>query len=431
MIDSILFFGLLLLFFPLAYFIVPAIRNHLLKKVIFCTVLGLILIPVTLFYLPQFAALMPAQNIFLDKVIGWRERMTSADERKEFCKNFFFIDVANTNELIPKPGANIKGSSTEVITDRKKLAMVLNFLNDSTSLVDLIICDIYFDLSAPADSLLRSALIQRNIENKLILAYNPQHSNSSLFANLSPSLFGIITEESSTSLFSHFTVNKEIPSLPSAIASRISGKSENYMMNTFLPAFHFRDEAELFGTGDADDEFVGEISQLELGDVVHTDGKNNLYRILNQRKKEGRKNYIIIGDISGKGDVHDTFFGKLHGPAILLNIAYDILEGEPKLDLWFLCYLWFTFSVIIYLLISSAIRENKSEALPKKRGLISSLVPAFRIVFIEELHYWLLICFVLTTALCFDKLLNGFGLLILFAILYKSFAAVTQNTSGS
>lgn len=423
---------------------------------------GIVLTFVTLLLLPRYASLMPAQNQAFEILSFLPEKKSRTKNQEEFISNFLLIDnsYSHQNILLPDNRNIFDTSSSISITDRHELAVLLNNLAQADSLVDLIICDIYFDLQSPKDSLLNQALKKSEIASRILLSHNYLQPNTPLFSSLPDSVFGNIVENGENNFFSKYSLfYKHTPSLPVLIAERITGNKykafannilisqkdfsgrTRYGVNHFLPKFNLTEKQTLNDKYLMSDEYeLSESRYLTLGDAISENGSIDLLLQLKQRKENGKKNYLFIGAFNSKEDHHDTFFGKLSGPVILLNLTYALVQKQHLLSIFYIFYLWFSLSYIIVVLIKISLRisfnypfkkqieqlfrrpEQKNDEYPKtiKARFIKSIYAVFNLFFLDELHFWLVILLVITTALLLGKLVNGFGLLFVFLILYKT-----------
>jgi hypothetical protein len=440
-------------------YLVPYASKGVRQSILLSIFISIVLTPVTLFLLNQNRLVLPQQT----EVIEWvshRWELSSAKERKyAWAKNnFIFIDNSFSNKLVSKPGSNQLGNSTLPIVDRKELALLFQVLSRADSLTDLIICDTYNDIESPDDSLLREILTDKAIQAKMISGYNFHHPNTPFFASLNDSVNGNIVEAGEHNFFSTFQIYREqYPALAylcyrkmkflqtSAeglfVREKKEGRWASFGINSYIPHFELTDEHELYnksngGRPGENTSGIANDNNFELGDIVSENGDPvPLLRTLEQRKKLGLKNIVFIGSFKGdETDLHNTFYGRLHGATIHLNLIYSLLRGQHRINFFYLVYMWVFMSLIIYVSIRQALHLPLFRTSPgvaqkiktKKPGkfkvtILSALKAAWHIIILEELHFWLFAIFVLATASLWGRIINGFVLLIILQLFYKVF----------
>ncbi len=68
--------------------------------------------------------------------------------------------------------------------------------------------------------------------------------------------------------------------------------------------------------------------------------------------------------------------------------------------------------------------DSKKQNVSVLRYFLDGLERAFHLVFVEELHLWLVVILVVCAIIVYNKMINGFSLLVLFAVLYKIMQSV-------
>ena len=373
---------------------------------------------------------------------------------------------------VDKPRSNVLGNSTIPITNREELTRLFQTLQQGDSLVDLIVCDIFMDIPTPADSALREVLTDQGIESKLLLAHNLVNPNTDYFASLNDSVYGNVVESGYEHSFAVFKpYHKGRPSLAYLIYRKVgqletgtslgdllvSEKKKNrwrsFGINCYIPHFELTQEDKIYDdNGEKGDQqhLVSQNNYFEIGDVVtYPVQQQSLLHTLYQRKSEGMKNIIFIGSFKGTSeDVHPTYYGRLHGATILLNLFCSLQAHQHRLSIWFLIYLWFFISCILFIAVRKGLGTPLFSALSAKptpktsirkknkilMGLKDSIVCIWHILILDELHFWLFAIFIFGTAIVWDRIINGLVLFILLQLIYKVFQyyahthkAVTAN----
>ncbi|MBX2977617.1 MAG: hypothetical protein KF721_15935 [Ignavibacteriaceae bacterium] len=315
--------------------------------------------------------------------------------------------------------------------------------------------------------MLKKALSHPKILPKLLLSHNFTQPNTAIFKSLPDSVQGNIAENGQSNFFSEYSIySNKSPSLALLIAKKITGNRyqpilfDNFVyqktpqgdvalgLNTFLPKFNYTDPGKLLGeeiTLESDSSSFFDIRYNTLGNAVSDIGSEDLKFQLENRKIQGKKNYIFIGAFNSGEDRHDTYYGKLSGPIILINLSYAIIEGQYRFNLLYILFLTISLSYILVILIKLSLgipllypfKEQIEKKLKKEKIAVSkktatrSVLLAFndvmKLVFLDELHFWLVVLLVVMTAVIFDKLINGFGLIIVFLILYKVMQLISKH----
>ncbi|WP_367916637.1 hypothetical protein [Leadbetterella sp. DM7] len=190
---------------------------------------------------------------------------------------------------------------------------------------------------------------------------------------------------------------------------------------------------------------VSEMNIFNLADILHPEGiamfEDELY------KYSEIKPIILIGTFGDRQlDVHQTAFGRLHGSVILINIFYNLLAGHHIISADYVIYLFLSFTIIIALLFflkigptednklyrtMKARAKSKDEDIPmytssrimKIVGLIQKYLYK---VFVEHLHYWLLLLVVVGAIHFFGHLIN-IAVIIIFLTACSSSLILLKN----
>jgi hypothetical protein len=151
------------------------------------------------------------------------------------------------------------------------------------------------------------------------------------------------------------------------------------------------------------------INKMELWQaLVTSNGKNNFY--LEQALKSGRKN-IMIGSFNHKhNDIHKTLYGDIDGATILLNIYYNLIQKENKVNWVHLAFLFLGFSLIGFTIL-------KAPANPYKGKLF--LLKFFIELIVEKLHYMILLFILIFSAIVFNTISHVFVMVGIMVMMVK------------
>lgn len=242
--------------------------------------------------------------------------------------------------------------------------------------------------------------------------------------------------------------------------------------NTFFPEFSFTDEKMLTenirvpgnNAGIQPDTGYEQDSRhyYFLSQPLSEYGQIEFSKNLSQRKKKGYKNIIFIGTFTSPDeDIHQTLYEPLHGPTILLNILYALHQGKHHLSLGFLLLLFIGYFLVSYVLVYACLKlkffpdrvikqakialtwtkdiflinkknaPGKSKRNSKKKGIYKeksgfaglirrTVIASLDFIFIEEIHFVLLLLLIGIVKFLTGYLINGMSLLIYFGVINLS-----------
>lgn len=402
---------------------------------------------------------------------GLLEKVSNTESKKayEFTRNnFLLIDNSFDKMLLPNPEGDESDSTALVVTNRRTLANFLHLLNEQSANVDLVIVDLGFNNKTSDDSLLKAEMLKLYAENKIILSLDPGHTETIRMIE-NPRAYGNISEKGKKNLFtSHSIFNDGYYSLPYRVYCILGNKTPGKLffqnklfreksiirrsgiaVNTFFPEFRMANETLLRGQEVGSTNSV--LDNLEEGSVVDSRtyyylsqplsdlGKTEFVNNLQQRKKGGKKNVIFIGAFASPDeDIHQTFYGNLHGATIILNIIFSMQEKSHILRFSYVFFLLLGYWVLSLVLFYKGLgieyrwperlkvtfnplsKKNKSDSVvknkPKKDPVLEWLKTPFSFIvnylFVKELPITLLVLFSAFTLWIFGQWPNILPLLI-------------------
>lgn len=440
----------------------PFVSGPLKKTIISSLICGLFIVLITLFVINQSGLVAVEQTEFIQWPTLSKKLSGEALAAKEWAESkFIFIDDSYSNQLIRKPKSNKLGNSTITITNRNELAGLFNFLKKNDSLTDMVLCDIYLDQPADNDDSLRAILSEPAIEAKLVMAKNSSRLNTNRFATLNDSVYGIINEKGtedgplfatysplssrgnsfSYRVYQKLNHNLARPTFFGLCVKEItSNKPTKIGLSSYIPIMRLTNEEDLYGN--AENETQGSASDFnyfELGDLDNEANQDLFKQILGQRRKENKQNIIFIGSFKGEDiDIHNTYFGRLHGSTILLNLIYSLDQGDHLISFSYVLVLWLGLSAILFIMFrlssdKSLISDKLKKAKPKKKattGLKGFGQALCHILIIDSLHTWLLVIFALFTYWFCERILNCFALILLFQFIAAFFNYYHNHLHG-
>lgn len=454
---------LIILLFAVAGRLVPYAGKSTKNSFKLAVLLSTALVPLTVFVLNQSRLMIPQQTEVIEWLADKWQSGKSRRKKYDWVKNnFVFVDNSYSNKIISKPG-NQLGNPNVTIVDRGQLAGLLQFLREEARSVDMIICDIFLDMRSPDDSALFALMKDPFISSKLVMGENLDHPTDSYFRNSNDSMFGVISEKADEHhFFSTFQIYKEeqpawsyklynyiegIRSSPVTnnllVREKKPGRWASIGLNSYIPHFELTEESELYrsplGPALTDTSLVAtDFNYFELGSV--SSDFFELAATLQQRRSKGLRNIIFIGSFKAEDiDLHNTYYGRLHGPTVHLNLAYSLMEHQHRLTVPYLLYLMISFSIIVYVIIRHALQlpflrnVHKPQRAKIRKNKVAGKVlkfihPAIHILFLDELHFWLFAFFVFVTAVACGRIVNGLLLFIVLQLLCKVFQYYSQHS---
>lgn len=283
-----------------------------------------------------------------------KEPPTQSDE-------FLFVDVSRSKILIDIPD----GSGSQAVTDRQQLAQLLNTISVDRSLhYKIVVCDLLFDESTPADDSLENAL--KKIQ-PLLLPYGEDQNGPfhSLFQHLPGGYAGYETSkgwEASDKMIKYDlwpTANGR--TIPLRMRELINNTSF-HRIGGFLwdtSGLYYRNFIPAFELTTASNYLPGGSSFYYLKEL------NTLFQINPAAKHQFLENRIIvIGDFSN--DMHLTYAGRISGSHMLANTYQSFANGDNKITLPWLFYVLLCSIAVAFIFIEFEL--NKEAILDKLRN---------------------------------------------------------------
>lgn len=382
----------------------------------------------------------------------------STDYIEKLKEDFLLIDISNDQQLncdpgrIDSVGMIVDNDSTAIpckaSPDLIKTAELLSWLSEDSnrSKYGYVFCDLIFEElpdneeTKPLLSSLNNLQFTRNGErSKLIMAnyYDPvshQYFKSEVSGYFKYDNKSVANSLLSNEVFSHYRLSYKRASVLTSplkmmerfnkveILPGILGTYRNqsileesyWAYNEFIPEM-------LIGNADIDKLITpgnfsnlntapnSTINKMDIWQALATsEGHKNFY--LEQALKSRKKN-IIIGSFNHRHtDMHKTIYGDMDGAIILLNIYYNLLNKENKVDVFHLIFLFIGFSSIGFTILKASSNPYKGNAF---------LLKFFIELFLEKLHYLILLFILLFSAIVFNTISHVFVMLGIVAVLAK------------
>ncbi len=273
---------------------------------------------------------------------------------------FLFVNTAYDRKLIEKYDKGIL-LGNEDITDREKLARFFRILNSSPESCKFVLCDIFFRDPSPDDDLLRAEMSK--MKNILIpySKYSSDEWETPIFGDIPKGIVDYTTGDAKgTFLKFRLTetdrniMHKSIPLLmyEKLYSAEFGKRGFLYVMdgkpslNAMVPHFRIRN---IDNSG----------YYMNLGEILKTPEP----LMLNLTKNR----IIVIGDFRER-DKHETIFGEMPGPLLLVNAYLSTVKGDNLISPIFLICLSAVYTMLSYKLFYG----KKSEEKQKDIGIIRS-----------------------------------------------------------
>lgn len=237
------------------------------------------------------------------------------------------------------------------ITNREKLAELLDLISQFNDNIKLIVVDLIFDYHTSSDSILQSQF--NELGNKILAAKHIAENDSVIQPVLSvPS--ALATYRSAAGMyFKYPVVYKQEKTLPTVIYEKLSGKIiEKKKM--------FYRDADMFSLKSPITDFKVRMNDFQLGDdledsnyaIHHLETLTQLGRLMEPEdlRKMFEGKIIMIGDF--ENDVHKTAFGMMPGLLIVFNAYLTLANHDNVITFSWLLLMILGFSWISYRILT-------------------------------------------------------------------------------
>jgi len=317
-------------------------------------VLTLILIVHSLFLLISSIYLLNLPYIYEDELrliqttSAIKKFIISREEKPERSR-FLFVNVAWEKQLIEKLDDDGFPVGNQPITNRKSLTGFFNRINQKPDNHKYLVCDISFidpsendeELQAEFDKLKNYTVSYHKDENDI-----PQNP----IFNVSKSISDYTTFNVDKFIKFKLVQADTLITTPIKIYQDIYNKkieqglfyqlNNQYILNSFIVDFRIW-SYDLSDNSDYKYDFINIGDFKFLPDSV-------FHKLLKDR-------IVIMGDFE-LNDIHETVYGDMSGPLILLNTFLAVEKGENKLSVYYLIFIFLSFVIINYYVFDINIR---------------------------------------------------------------------------
>ena len=255
-------------------------------------------------------------------------------DQKPPKKDFLFVDVSRDKQLVDLLDNDGIPVGNLAITDREKLAELLNILAQKPKNQQMILCDMMFDQKSPADSALETAM---NKLPNLLLSYVFDGDKDSLklppFKKVKKGLANYETYNNTFLKFKLF-YRDSLPTVPIKMYEMLHQQKPRlgWMFN------HLNDRMIL-------NHFVTNlrIRNYDLFDITPKKrynwiGLGELLMFPDDVLKICQDRIVVIGSFRAE-DKHNTIYGDMAGPLILVNTYLALKNGDNVITLGWIIWL--------------------------------------------------------------------------------------------
>ncbi|SHM75060.1 CHASE2 domain-containing protein [Chitinophaga jiangningensis] len=344
---------------------------------------------------------LPYNNGLDMAVHKWTQLIKIAGPEKEKSSpdSVIFIDVSASKYLVP---LNMDSTENEVITNRKYLAQLFQYIAAHQCRVRYILTDVVFDTPTPDDSALLVSI--QALGNKLLAV------NSYVADTLQQNILGVRAATATMRLQSGaiykipFTGSRGDTMVPlkiyldvhpdGAVVHRFYTRFQQagIAFNTQIPEMYLR----------AHDFTEGNYPKVSLGELV---ALMNISPELFDLYLKNR--YILVGDF--KNDLHETYLNTQPGTLILFNAFWQLESRRQIISVWYLLVLYLFIYVVVWL-------QWRRKSFIYNIALKPMYFQAFDLPFNIISVSLLLIVFTVLSALVFHVNISIFHLIVIFSL---------------
>jgi len=277
-------------------------------------------------------------------------------------KRFLFVNVAWEKQLIDKFDDQEFLLGKQAVTDRKKIAGFLRRINSEPINHQYLLCDIHFIDPSDNDEELQHEFDK--LKN-YIVSHSPNinEEDSNTVINTKKAVSGY--ETYNIDKFIKFTLvqSDSLKSIPVRMYEDLYHKKleidkyffriENkFILNSFIVDFKI-------WSFDLSENSEYKYDLINLGDFLYL--PDSAFKKLTQNR------IIVIGDYE-VNDVHETIYGRMSGPLILLNTFLALENEDNVISPFFVAYLFICFFIISGYCIDFKTRQKKGLYLMKAKN---------------------------------------------------------------
>ena len=270
-------------------------------------------------------------------------------EEKPDRNRFLFVNVCWEKQLIDKNDKEGFPIGNQVITNRKTLANFFNRVNKKPNNHEYLICDISFVDPSENDKELQTEFDK--LQNYTVSYHKDKNDipQNPIF-NVSKSISDYTTfnidkfikfklVQSDSLITTPLKLYQDIynTKIEHGLFYRLNNK---YILNSFIIDFRI-------WSYDLSDQSTYKYDYINIGDFQFLPD-SAFHKLLKNR-------IIVMGDFE-LNDIHETIYGNMSGPLILLNTFLALEKGENRISIYYLIFIFLSFIIINYYVFDINIR---------------------------------------------------------------------------
>jgi len=270
-------------------------------------------------------------------------------EEKPDRKRFLFVNVAWEKQLIEKNDMDGFPMGNQAITNRVVLADFFSRVNKKPNNHKYLICDISFVAPSVNDEKLQSEFDK--MHNYTVSYHKDENGEpQNPIFNVSKSISDYTTFNVDKFIKFKLVQSDSLTTTPIKIYQDIYNKKiekglfykldNYYILNSFIVDFRI-------WSYDFSDNSSYKYDYINIGDFKFLPD-SAFQKLLKDR-------IVVIGDFE-LNDIHETVYGDMSGPLILLNTFLAVEKGENRLSVYYLLFILFSFILINYYVFDVNIR---------------------------------------------------------------------------
>ncbi|GAB4238290.1 MAG: hypothetical protein Tsb0034_13810 [Ekhidna sp.] len=299
-----------------------------------------------------------------EKFLIWStSALKFADREAPPSEDFALINTSYDLQLIDRYDEFGFPVGNQVITDRAKLAQLLEVINSGESRPKFIICDIHFVDSTESDEALRQQLLADNVIISSHLDADLNFENQ-LFEEANHGISDYVIGSVFDGVYKYQLIYRDsLKLLPLKVHEVLSGTSakrvgpfvrldDGWTMNNFIMNYRvLQKDIEDFEAG---------FNPVNLGELLFLDDQDI--------RDYTADKIVIIGDFFEQ-DMHETIFEITAGPLILLNAYLTIRDGETSVNIIFFLLLFAVFAYLSFMVFTEGdVIEKKIRQIAKTKA---------------------------------------------------------------
>ncbi len=279
-------------------------------------------------------------ELYLVQATSIIKKLLARKQDKPDRKRFLFVNVAWEKQLVDKLDEEGFPLGNQAITDREKIAKFLRRINKKPTNHKYLLCDINFIDPSDDDAELQHEFNQ--LKN-YIVSYTPSIGNddSNAILNANKAVAGYETYNVDKFIKFKLIQTDSLKSIPLKMYEDLHQKKmeigtyffrigNKFVLNSFIVDFKI-------WSYDLSENSEYKYDIINLGDFEFLPD-SALKKLTNNR-------IIVIGDYD-LNDVHETIYGRMSGPLILLNTFLALENEDNVISPFFVLYLFICFFLI-------------------------------------------------------------------------------------